>query len=94
MLLFFCYFLCKIYRGLIAGRGLYLTLWAHDTLHIHIYELWFLFLFFLPVVRQVNWPRPLMSGTPLMTHLSFRRTIHRIFKERSILKHKLLVIPL
>ncbi len=43
----------------------YLTLWAHDTLHIHIYELWFLFLFFLPVNRQVGWSQPLMSGTTM-----------------------------
>ncbi len=30
------------------------TLWAQDTLHVHIYKLWLLFLFFLPVARQVS----------------------------------------
>jgi hypothetical protein len=34
----------------------YFTLWVRDTLHIHIYKLWLLFLFFLPVDRQVSWP--------------------------------------
>jgi hypothetical protein len=41
----------------------YLTFWAHDTLHTYIYQLWLLFLFCLPVTRQVSWPPPLMSGT-------------------------------
>ncbi len=40
-----------------------LTLWAHDTFHKYIYELWLLFLFFLLLARQVSWPRSLMSGT-------------------------------
>jgi hypothetical protein len=38
-----------------------ITLWAHDTSHIH--DLWFLFLFFLPDIRQVGKPQPLTSGT-------------------------------
>ncbi len=41
----------------------YLTSWAHDALHMYIYELWSLFLFFLPVTRQACWPRSLMLGT-------------------------------
>jgi hypothetical protein len=43
----------------------YLTLQTHDALHMHIYELGFFF-FFLPVIRQVSWPRPLMLGTVII----------------------------
>jgi hypothetical protein len=51
------------YNDYIKPKSFYtcLTLWAHDTLHIHIYELLILFLFFLPATRQGSWPRPLIT---------------------------------
>ncbi len=51
-----------------------LTLWAHDTLHMHIYKLWFLFLFFLPFARQVSWPDP-----------SCREQLWKIYQEKKSL---------
>ncbi len=40
-----------------------LTSWVHDTLHTYIYKFKLLFLFFLPVARQVSWHQLLMQGT-------------------------------